>query len=38
MKFNFNLNNGVLTVCLDGRLDTEAAIKFEASAAWTWLP
>ena len=38
MKFNFNLNNGVLTVCLDGRLDTEATIKFEASAAWTWLP
>jgi len=33
MEFNFNLNNGVLTVCLDGRLDTEAAIKFEADLA-----
>ena len=29
MNFNYNLNDGVLTVSPDGRLDTEAAIKFE---------
>lgn len=28
--FNFNLNNDVLTVTLQGRLDTEASVKFEA--------
>ena len=30
---NFNLNDGVLTVSFDGRLDTEAAAKFEAELA-----
>ena len=30
---NFNLNDGVLTVSFDGRLDTEAAVKFEAELA-----
>lgn len=30
---NFNLNDAVLTVSFDGRLDTEAAVKFEAELA-----
>ena len=30
MNFNFKITDGVLTVYLDGRLDTEAAVKFEA--------
>jgi uncharacterized protein (TIGR02172 family) len=30
MNFTYNLNEGVLTVSLDGRLDTEASAKFEA--------
>lgn len=29
-NFSFNLDNGVLTVTLLGRLDTEASVKFEA--------
>lgn len=33
MNFNYNLVNGVLTVSLDGRMDTEAAVKFEAELA-----
>lgn len=33
MNFDFNLNNGILTVSLDGRLDTEASVKFEAELA-----
>lgn len=33
MNFNYNLDNGVLTVSLDGRIDTEAAVKFEAELA-----
>ena len=33
MNFDFNLNNGILTVSLDGRLDTEASVKFEADLA-----
>lgn len=33
MNFNYNLDNGVLTVSLDGRMDTEAAVKFEAKLA-----
>ena len=33
MNFRFNLDNGVLTVSLEGRLDTEASVKFEADLA-----
>jgi uncharacterized protein (TIGR02172 family) len=33
MNFNYNVDNGVLTVSLDGRMDTEAAVKFEAELA-----
>ena len=33
MNFTYNLNDGVLTVALDGRLDTEASVKFEAELA-----
>lgn len=33
MNFSFDLNNGVLTLLLDGRLDTEAAVKFDAAIA-----
>ena len=33
MNFNFNLNDGVLTVSVDGRLDTEASVKFDAEIA-----
>ena len=33
MNFNFKITDGVLTVYLDGRLDTEAAVKFEAELA-----
>lgn len=33
MNFTYNLNDGVLTVALDGRLDTEASAKFEAELA-----
>ena len=33
MNFSFNLDNGVLTVSLEGRLDTEASVKFEADLA-----
>ena len=33
MNFDFNLNDGILTVFLDGRLDTEASVKFEAELA-----
>ena len=30
MNFTYNLDNGILTISLEGRLDTEASIKFEA--------
>ena len=30
MTFDFKLENGILTVSLEGRLDTEASVKFEA--------
>ena len=30
MNFDFKLENGILTVSLEGRLDTEASVKFEA--------
>ena len=33
MNFNYKSDDGVLTVSLDGRLDTEAAAKFEAELA-----
>ena len=33
MNFNFNLNDGILTVSLEGRLDTEASVKFDAEIA-----
>ena len=33
MNFNFNLNDGMLVVSLDGRLDTESSVKFEADIA-----
>ena len=33
MNFEFRINDGVLTIYLDGRLDTEAAVKFEAELA-----
>lgn len=33
MNFDFNLNDGVLTVSLDGRLDTEASVRFDAEIA-----
>ncbi|MBR5299577.1 MAG: phosphotransferase [Bacteroidales bacterium] len=33
MNYNYNLNDGVLTVSLDGRLDTDAAVRFEAELA-----
>ena len=33
MNFTYNLNDGVLTFSLDGRLDTEASAKFEAELA-----
>ena len=33
MNFNYTLDTGVLTVSLDGRMDTEAAVKFEAELA-----
>ena len=33
MNFNFNLNDGVLTVSVDGRLDTEASVRFDAEIA-----
>ena len=33
MNFNYNLDKGVLTISPDGRLDTEAAVKFEAELA-----
>lgn len=33
MKCNFKLENDVLTVSLDGRLDTKAAVEFEAELA-----
>ena len=33
MNFNYKLENDVLIVSLIGRLDTEAAVKFEAELA-----
>ena len=30
MDFDYRLNNGAITISLDGRLDTEAATSFEA--------
>ena len=33
MNYNFKLENDVLTVSLDGRLDTEAAVAFETELA-----
>ncbi|MBO5977639.1 MAG: anti-sigma factor antagonist [Bacteroidales bacterium] len=33
MNFSFDLNNGVLNLMLEGRLDTEAAVKFDAAIA-----
>ena len=33
MNFDFNLNDGVLTVSVDGRLDTEASVRFDAEIA-----
>ena len=30
MKINFNTNNGILNVALDGRLDTTTAPEFES--------
>ena len=33
MNLNYNLDKGVLTISPDGRLDTEAAVKFEAELA-----
>lgn len=33
MTLNFNLNDGVLTVSVDGRLDTEASVRFDAEIA-----
>ena len=33
MNFNYKLDNEVLIVSLEGRLDTEAAVKFEAELA-----
>ena len=33
MNFAFDLNNGVLNLMLEGRLDTEAAVKFDAAIA-----
>lgn len=33
MNFNYKLDNDVLFVSLEGRLDTEAAVKFEAELA-----
>lgn len=33
MNFAFDLNNGVLNLMLEGRLDTEAAVKFDATIA-----
>ena len=29
MNFSYNLTNGILSVSLDGRLDTESSVKFE---------
>lgn len=33
MNYNHNLNNGVLSFTLEGRLDTESSVKFEADLA-----
>ena len=33
MTLNFNLNDDVLTVSVDGRLDTEASVRFDAEIA-----
>lgn len=33
MNYDYNLNDSVLTVYLDGRLDTDAAVRFEAELA-----
>ena len=33
MNFSYNLDNGVLTVSLEGRMDTEASAKFECELA-----
>ena len=33
MNYNFNVNEGVLTVALEGRLDTDASVKFDAEIA-----
>ena len=33
MNFDFNLNDGVLTVSVDGRLDTEASVRFDVEIA-----
>ena len=33
MNYNYDLNNGALSVSLEGRLDTEAAVRFDAELA-----
>ena len=33
MNFNYNVNDGVLNVALEGRLDTDASVKFDAEIA-----
>ena len=33
MNYNFNVNEEVLTVALEGRLDTDASVKFDAEIA-----
>ncbi|MBO5979881.1 MAG: phosphotransferase [Bacteroidales bacterium] len=33
MNYNFNINEEVLTVALEGRLDTDASVKFDAEIA-----
>ena len=33
MNYNFNVNEGVLNVALEGRLDTDASVKFDAEIA-----
>ena len=33
MNFSVNVENGILTVALEGRLDTDSAVKFDAEIA-----
>ena len=33
MNYNYDLNNGALSLSLEGRLDTEAAVRFDAELA-----